>query len=307
MGDVDYSDPDNWLSLPEPVLPADTFYLYPTVYMDWSDGAPGISPIDGPMMRAGAAAKMLDQASAYAKATNVFAPFYRQSNLAAVEDMSAEELYAFQHGVQRDDVFAALDHYFGHLNGGRPFVLAGHSQGSIMTEIVLEEYMPSHPEVYSRMVAAYVIGFSVTDDYLGRNPHLRFAEGADDTGVIVSWNTEGPENSGHHNIVVLDDAHCINPLSWRIDDVRVPAEGNGTVSRLRTEDGGFLEIENYADACLDLDRGVVVCTTAGDRYISMDDTPAFGPASLHNLDYGLYYGSLSQNVADRVSAFLRGQ
>ena len=43
------------------------------------------------------------------------------------------------------------------------------------------------------MVAAYVIGFSITADDLKINPALKFAEGEYDTGVIVSWNTEGPE------------------------------------------------------------------------------------------------------------------
>ena len=48
------------------------------------------------------------------------------------------------------------------------------------------------------MIAAYAIGFSITTDDLAANPSLRFAEGADDTGVIVSWNTEGPQNKGEH-------------------------------------------------------------------------------------------------------------
>ena len=41
-----------------------------------------------------------------------------------------------------------------------------------------------------RMVAAYPIGYAVTKDFLARTG-LKFAEGATDTGVIVSWNTEG--------------------------------------------------------------------------------------------------------------------
>ena len=35
--------------------------------------------------------------------------------------------------------------------------------------------MKKHPEYLKRMVAAYVIGFSVTKDFLKRNPHLKFA------------------------------------------------------------------------------------------------------------------------------------
>ena len=52
--------------------------------------------------------------------------------------------------------------------------------------------MKDHPEVYSRMIAAYVIGNPVTQASLDNNPHLKFATGPDDTGVIISYNTEAP-------------------------------------------------------------------------------------------------------------------
>lgn len=55
-----------------------------------------------------------------------------------------------------------------------------------MTGMILDEYMDCHPEEYSRMIAAYVIGFSVTRRFMSANPHLRFAEREDDTGVVVS-------------------------------------------------------------------------------------------------------------------------
>lgn len=42
--------------------------------------------------------------------------------------------------------------------------------------------MEAHPEYYERMVAAYVIGYSITSDFLKEQPYLKFVEGADDTG-----------------------------------------------------------------------------------------------------------------------------
>ena len=35
------------------------------------------------------------------------------------------------------------------------------------------------------MSAAYVIGYAITTDDLEANPAMKFADGADDTGVIV--------------------------------------------------------------------------------------------------------------------------
>ena len=303
---TDYSDPANWLNKPEILHEVDTFYLYPTTYIDPSSDAPDICDISDPIMRSGAEEKLIGQASAFAGSTNVFAPFYRQTNLFKVERLGHDELYGFQHGPQREDVFAALDHYFEHLNGGRPFILAGHSQGSIMTGMVLDEYMEEHPDVYSRMVAAYVIGFSVTRRFMSANPHLRFAEREDDTGVVVSWNTEGPENIGKGNVVIRDGALCINPLNWKRDGTYAPI-GDNLGSLVKRGECRFEHVPGFGDARIDMERGSLICTTASEFYIDMHQTPLFGPASLHNMDYGLYYENLVRNVKVRTEAYLAGK
>lgn len=80
---------------------------------------------------------------------------------------------------------------------------------------MLKDYFREHPEYYGRMVAAHVIGFSVTRDYLEANPHLRFAAGESDAGVIISWNTEGKGNvdTKAGNVVVMPGEVSINPLN----------------------------------------------------------------------------------------------
>ena len=75
------------------------------------------------------------------------------------------------------------------------------------------------------MIAAYVIGYSVTKDYLAQNTHLKFAAGANDTGVIVSYNTEAPVVSGD-NPVLLDGGISINPISWTLDETLAVAGNN---------------------------------------------------------------------------------
>jgi len=116
-------------------------------------------------------------------------------------------------GMPYDDIAAALDYYFKNYNQGRPFIIAGHSQGSAMTKLVLKNYFKEHPDYYKRMIAAYVIGYSVTKDDLKTYPHMKFATGETDAGVIVSWNTEGPKNveENAYNVVVLPGAISINP------------------------------------------------------------------------------------------------
>jgi hypothetical protein len=69
-------------------------------------------------------------------------------------------------GIPKADAFAAFDYYINNYNNGRPFILAGHSQGSNVLVYLLAKYMKAHPDVQKRMVAAYVIGYSVTDETL---------------------------------------------------------------------------------------------------------------------------------------------
>ena len=159
-----------------------------------------------------------------------------------------------------DDITTALDYYFEHFNGDRPFILAGHSQGSGIILQLLQTYFKEHPEYYARMVAAYAIGYSVTDDYLAANPHVKFATGESDSGVIIAWNTEGPGNveTNANNILLQPNTRSINPLNWKLDETYAPASMN-LGSPVEDEKTGEAEIRDIgADAQINLARGVVV-------------------------------------------------
>lgn len=298
----DYSAEDNWMKIPEITHEIDTFYIYPTCYADDSADAKPICDINHTGMREGARQVYEDQATVYEESTNVFAPFYRQSNIFTVADMSNEELDQYHRNEQRTDIYAALDYYFENYNDERPFIIAGHSQGSIMIKIVLGEYMEAHPEYYERMVAAYPIGYSITTDWLEEHPSISFAESADDTEVVVSWNTEGPGNKGHKNLVVDENAISINPINWKRDDTYASFEENQG-SRILNEAGEYEIVKGLADAQIDTERGVVVCTSKEVTYSA--DSDLFGPESLHGSDYSLYYENLRENVAARVESYLR--
>ena len=297
----DYSKEENWMRIPEITHEADTVYLYPTCYLDESKDAKPICDIDNEAVRERARDIYEKQATVFEESTNVFAPYYRQSNIFTVSGMSHEELEEYQRNEQRTDVYAALDYYFENYNEGRPFIIAGHSQGSIMTKIVLGEYMEAHPEYYERMIAAYPIGFSITKDWLAERPYLKFAEGADDTGVIVSWNTEGAGNQGQDNLVVEPEAMSINPINWKRDDTYAGFEENLGSRILNEETGEYEILKGIADAQVDTERGVVICTAKDVQYAPAE---LFGPESLHSYDYDFYYENLRENVGTRVKAWM---
>ena len=299
----DYSIKANWLSLPDRTKPYDTFYIYPSAYEDYSEGAPTIGTVDDKGMHAGAQAFYEEQATAYETSTNVFAPYYRQMNFAAVMKATAEERNKVLSGTPLQDLYASLDYYFENYNEGRPFILAGHSQGSQMLTYILSEYMGKHPEYLKRMIAAYVIGYSITGDFLAKNKHLKFAEKADDTGVIISWNTEGPGNKDKKNFVVVDGAISINPLNWKRDDTYAPASENLGARIMNQTTKEYEIIPEAADAQVDTERGVVVTTTKVIEPIDDSLGLGFGPDSFHHADYSLYYNNIKANVAERCAAY----
>ena len=302
----DYSDEDCWLSFPEITRDVDTFYIYSTVYVESSfeEGSSDYASLDNLEMITGALGEYVTNASVYEDSTNVFVPYYRQCGMRFAGEISKKtgDIDSALSGIPYSDISSALDYYFEKCNNGRPFIIAGHSQGSSMVKYVLKNYFKEHPEYYERMVAAYVIGYSVTQEDLDTYPHLKFATGESDTGVIVSWNTEGKKNveENAHNVVVLPGAISINPLNWRLDETYAPATENLGSLMLNEETGEYEITDIGADARVVADRGVVL-TNARAPFAEMTDF--FGPASFHEDDYTIYYNNLKDNVAKRIAAY----
>lgn len=296
---VDYSKVTNWLNIPAITKDVDLVYFYPTCYSPDSSSDLDLGSIDNAGMRKGAAAVFAQQATAFKEDCNLFAPFYRQlSGTYALTLSDEDNATLFQYAASKD-ASQALDYYFEHFNQGRPFILAGHSQGSETLLFLLTDYFKNHQDYYNRMVAAYVIGYSVTSDVLSENPHLKFATGASDTGVIVSWNTEGPGNSGQHNAVLLPNAVSINPLNWKLD---------ATKAEVLENFGSFIDgklAAGIADAQIDLSRGSVICTSIDPAQYSIPMPAIFGPQCYHGWDYGFYYSNIRANAKQRIAAFTK--
>jgi hypothetical protein len=298
----EYADARLWLSLPVYTeTDVDVFYLYPTAWKKADNDETNICAIDNPSMLKGAKAAFDRQATAFEGVGDIYAPYYRQVDAAYSLSLSLAEQEKLVGGIPKEDAFAAFDYYIKNYNLDRPFILAGHSQGSNILLYLLSEYMKEHSAVYERMVAAYVIGYSVTDEYLDQNPHLRFAEGPDDTGVIISYNTEAPEFKGN-NPVVLPGANVINPISWTREETPATRE-ESFGSTLPNEKLEFVPVGQYADARVDKTRGVLICSTADVDKLAPGN-PVFGRGVYHSFDYPFYYFDIRENAANRTKAFL---
>ena len=307
---TDYSKTEHWLALPSSVeKPVDVFFLYPSAWQKVNANDPNICEIDNPMMLKNSKRALDRIATAFETVGNIYAPYYRQDDPAYALSLSLEELDKLVGGIPKTDVVAAFDYYIKHYNQGRPYILAGHSQGSNVMIYLLSEYMKKNPQVYKRMIAAYVIGWSITPDYLAANPHLKFAEGPDDTGVIISYNTEAPSIEGN-NPIVLPGALAINPISWTRDESLATADQNLGTEQINSDGTVFLNeagnrvfIDHYADARIDKAKGVIICSTADvERYAP--GKAGVGKGIFHNLDYPFYYLNIRENAARRTANFL---
>lgn len=293
---TDYSKASHWLSLPgAPDKEVDIFYYYPTAWQDTDNTKPNVCSIDNPSMLKGAASAFERQATAFETAGNIYAPYYRQDNNSSVNRMQVIS------GTPTTDGTAAFDYYITHYNNGRPFILVGHSQGSNVLSALLASYMKEHPDVYKRMIAAYVIGYPVTAEYLAANPHLKFAEGPNDTGVIISYNTQAPDVAPGSNPVLYGEVGLvINPVNWSREEVpATTSEGLGSYMP-DAKTGVFSVVPQVADAKIDKSNGVLICSTADED--ALTKPPARG--IYHGFDIPFYYMNLRQNAENRAEIFL---
>ncbi|MBR5912864.1 MAG: DUF3089 domain-containing protein [Selenomonadaceae bacterium] len=310
MKTPNYSKKECWYQIPSITKEVDTFFIYPTEYLGFNEGDPDYAALDNAEMLEGVKILYMSQASVYEDATNVFLPYYRQASMRYFGEVRKKtgNLDAAISGIPYEDITAALDYYFENYNAGRPFILASHSQGSIIAKLVLKKYFKEHPDYYDRMVAAYVIGFAVTKEELEANPHMKFATGETDTGVIISWNTEGIKNveENAQNCVLLPNGISINPLNWKRDETYAPASEN-LGSLIFNEKTQKLEIGDVgADAQINLARGTVI-TKASPEPMTEDfakvSAQFFGPYGRHEEDYEFYYNNLKANVAKRIATY----
>jgi hypothetical protein len=170
--------------------PIDCFYVYPTVSRDQgmnSDLLPGEEKL---------AAET--QFARFASVCRTFAPMYRQMTVSAViafttgVDIRAASIVAY------GDVAAAWKNYLATRNNGRPFVLIGHSQGSLMLQLLIANEIEKNPAVAARMKLAIIPGFDVIVPQGklvgGTFKKTPLCSRAGETGCVISWTSFREKN-----------------------------------------------------------------------------------------------------------------
>lgn len=299
-GSTDYSESANWAYYESDLenTKADVFFVCPTVYFG-TETSFNMQLTDSKTKENFLGAVNMEK-GIYDAQSRLFAPYYRQMGL-NVYEMDAEQQAAYSE-IAYADVKAAFLYYLEHENNGRPVILAGFSQGADMCLRLLKDCFREE-EINRLLVACYAIGWRITEQELSENPHLKFAAGERDTGVIVSFNSEAEFIEDSLMIPRGTKTCAINPLNWKTDGTVADKTSNKGACFTDYDGKITKEIPNLTGAYIDTERGALKVTD-----VTLAEYPAglsiFEDGIYHLYDYQFFYRNLQENVAVRLDAYL---
>lgn len=295
--------------------PVDVFYLHPTTMYR---GPQWNAPIDPQHLADDQVQWMIaNQASAFNACCRVYAPHYRDATIFAyfpMNDQSGLNAMNFAYA----DVAKAFDYYIEHYNAGRPFILAGHSQGARHGEQLLRERIGDSP-LADRMVAAYLVGAGLFRSTLDSIPGVHICASRTDVNCVMHWATfadSGIRNERWYESQEREQL-CTNPLTWKVDGQQAPKESHrGAVRPVGRLDTGLWGRLKSRDPTVPAPDAPIPNLTGarcegGVLLVESLTDPAFTSVaengerkSFHNIDYSLFYMDIRENALERTRAFL---
>lgn len=338
----DYGSDEAWAALPsledhadfvpeglEPAgeqAPVDVFFVHPTTYFSKASWNAAVDePVSSELLEQ---VVLASEASPFNGCCRVFAPRYRQATLGSfyADPPDAEQAFAVAYG----DVEAAFDAFQARI-GDRPFIVAGHSQGSMHLMRLLER-VDGDEALRGRLVAAYIPGMAVPrDQYGGVWKHLAPCEAPGQTGCVAAWDTyrEGAKVGGtgplfhwrgDELVKVPVDAprQCTNPVAWTDGGAAQASAHLGAVAPAhRDAPPSFITLLMASDPIgmevlgLEPHPDVQVAARCEDSVLRVPDLGELGfpeqetePGNYHLHDYELFHANVRANASARVAAYL---
>ena len=295
-GNVDYSDMSNWAYWNEgDDKPADLFFVCPTV--DMGKGGNLVADITDEKYRKSFVGATNMELGIYNGVSTVYVPYYRQATF-PVYSLSDDEREAYIEFAY-EDIKNAFKYYADNADPSRPLILAGFSQGADLIIRLMKEFF-DQPEYQRRLVAAYAIGWKLTEDEVEEFPHLVPAMSESDIGVVVAFNSEAPEVTSSLIVGEEEKTYAINPLNWKItSDVADKSLNKGACF---TEYSGNIkeELPEFTGAYIDEKRGTLKVTDVDKEKYS---SSMFDEGVYHLYDYQFFFRNLEENVKVRLAAY----
>lgn len=298
----DYSNPDFWAALPNKVDEADyiiegsglqdrqatakvdVFYIHPTTFGS-KDGW-NADPMSKLKMGKFQPIKM--QGSIFNGHAKVYAPRYRQANVFAFSDTATVGQKPLE--LAGEDIRSAFEYYLKHYNQGRPFILAGHSQGTFHGVQILK-HLDKYPNPL--FIAAYLPGEIAKPSWFHT---LKPCQNGTDLHCYNVWNTKrwGTIPEELTKSAIYDGSSCTNPLSWQTNEDVVTKEKHlGAIN---------LDFKTF-------DRHVIEAAKCENQtlWIKISDDLNYhsrlDPNWYHMTDFNLFYLNVRENVKERIAAY----
>lgn len=264
--------------------PADLFYLHGT--MEGFGNRASINRYDQEMWRGFNTRHQMTACTAFTSACRAFAPLYRQAAMGGSWDL------AYQ------DVLAAFEHFLSET-GDRPFVLAGHSQGSMHIIRLVKDRIAPDQALMPRLVAIYAPGMG---QWIEPSP-VPVATGSscvDGTSVAL-WAAATPQADRKWTLIGFTTggkgfADFANPGAWGDtrgtllpdDETRLPVLYRNFVERAEVLDG-LLRVHHHP--------------AMADKMQKLHS----GHQDLHPYDIHLFWANVRERVKQQVAFHLRNQ
>lgn len=318
----------------------DVFYAHPTTllgFLTWNMLVPDKKPgsIAGMFGRGDL---IHEHAGAFAESCNVWAPRYRQMGfLAQGQNLDANDPTVLANvkasmAMALADLKAAFKAFLAQRpDKTRPFVIAAHSQGSILMTKVIADCVEG-TDAEQCFVAAYLAGGYVSRDLFGTVfQSVHECAGPTDLKCIISYDTRTavfepksaqnlPFGLGlwpHHLMYHLHDEYCdYGTIEHKMDDCSKPRVQTNPLTWTHTDgvgegQPGYLggKAEGKSAPVLAPDGwGESVKVT--DHVLLVDDPKQWwkgieegGPGNHHPIDIQFWYYNIQENVGRRIAAW----
>ena len=280
-------------SLPEPLESekndslADVFFIHPTTYTDsrqkWN------ADINDAYINAKTDySSILYQASVFNRHCRIFAPRYRQAHLSAFFINNEQTKAAFDTAYA--DLKRAFELYLTRYNNNRPIIIAGHSQGALMIQRLLNEFFDGKP-LQQKLVVAYIVGWPVPQNSFKK---IEICKDSLQTNCFCGWRTYKIDYVPAYVKEEKMKSQVTNPLSWTTNSEHVDSKYNkGSVLR------DFPKIiKNSTDA--QIHEGVL--------WVNKPKFPGsvfFRSKNYHIGDINLFYMNLRENIEQRIFSYFK--
>ena len=296
------------------------FFIHPTGYFEkqWNGS---IDEASAAYERTGS--HLATQASAFSETCNVYAPYYRQATYYSFFDTESNNgCNALD--LAYSDLSNAFEVFMERHNSDKPFLIAGHSQGALHGQRLINEYV-SQSDAKKNFIAAYLIGYILPTKYFDQlYPDLSISNSNDDQKTIISWCTgiEGFRRNRAKSLFWTPDGWtlepmeqalvCQNPLSWNSNQDWINDLKNISI-RLKSDKLSLADYyatkNTYSKLTIEAIPDLTFEARVSENFMVETRGPLIqkierfsNDGDLHNFDMSLFWGASRDNVKLRAKA-----